>query len=770
MNKSKRLLFTLLAVITVFALFAAMPLSASAATGSIKINGVTVVPNLSINASGAGWSWTSSTNTLTLDSAFPGGEINGVVIDCASSDTINLAHTGNITVSVTAGYSILCKGNLIITGNGGKLTVSSGDYGIVANGRITINGGANIKSSGVDSAIYAGGDITINSGAVEASANIEVMRSDNGNVTINGGKVDINTLSGSGISSNNGNVTISNGDVTINASNGINAEKGNVTVNCGTVRATGTSGIAIYSRGESAIVNISGGTVESASGNAIRIDGAATVVTVSGSGNVAAPGDVIRIEGVDTVVTVSGGTVSATGTGTSSAIYITGASANTTVNVSGGTVSSAAAGLSHAICSDGASSKINVSGGTLKTVGQYGTIHMRGTGPVVNVSGGFVFGYGTAINGENNVIYMKSGTPTIGGTGVACAWNNKAGHTEYTKGTSTDLIVNSGATVSWDRDIVDSSYPPGYASGIKYAYGSNTGFFPLTGVSVYEGAAVPTITGPTAMSLTVGYAATSTGAYTITGDHSPIVEKTSGNAAILWNSSVKKLEIAAGLAVGTYPVELKATNGVNPDATLTFTLTVTAGTVIQPTAFPFTDVPASAWYYNDVKTAWEQGLINGKTATTFAPDDNLTYAEAVKLAACMHQKHATGAVTLANGTPNWYDSYVKYAKDNGIINKDYAWNAQATRAGYMEIFASALPEDALGAINFVPNGSIPDVAETHPQATAIYKLYRAGILQGVDAAHNCNPGSSIKRSEVAAILTRMMNEDVRISFSMGPVE
>ena len=52
------------------------------------------------------------------------------------------------------------------------------------------------------------------------------------------------------------------------------------------------------------------------------------------------------------------------------------------------------------------------------------------------------------------------------------------------------------------------------------------------------------------------------------------------------------------------------------------------------------------------------------------------------------------------------------------------------------------------------------------QAAAIYKLYRAGIVQGIDAAHNCNPDSNIKRSEVAAILTRMMNDEARIEFGI----
>jgi hypothetical protein len=84
----------------------------------------------------------------------------------------------------------------------------------------------------------------------------------------------------------------------------------------------------------------------------------------------------------------------------------------------------------------------------------------------------------------------------------------------------------------------------------------------------------PTIDGLTTMSLTVGYAATSTSEYTITGNPSPTVSKTSGNAAILWNNATRKLDIAAGLTVGNYPVVLTASNGVSPDATITFTLTV----------------------------------------------------------------------------------------------------------------------------------------------------------------------------------------------------
>ncbi|MCF0150273.1 MAG: S-layer homology domain-containing protein, partial [Firmicutes bacterium] len=61
-----------------------------------------------------------------------------------------------------------------------------------------------------------------------------------------------------------------------------------------------------------------------------------------------------------------------------------------------------------------------------------------------------------------------------------------------------------------------------------------------------------------------------------------------------------------------------------------------SGLLIMP-ASAFTDVPADAWYAADVNTAVALGLVNGRSADTYAPGGNLKYSEAVKLAACMHQ-------------------------------------------------------------------------------------------------------------------------------------
>ena len=44
----------------------------------------------------------------------------------------------------------------------------------------------------------------------------------------------------------------------------------------------------------------------------------------------------------------------------------------------------------------------------------------------------------------------------------------------------------------------------------------------------------------------------------------------------------------------------------------------------QAASNPFTDVSSSAWYYADVLTAVDSGLVNGKTSSTYCPDDCLT--------------------------------------------------------------------------------------------------------------------------------------------------
>ena len=182
----------------------------------------------------------------------------------------------------------------------------------------------------------------------------------------------------------------------------------------------------------------------------------------------------------------------------------------------------------------------------------------------------------------------------------------------------------------------------------------------------------------------------------------------------------------------------------------------------------FRDVPEDAWYYADVQSAVEEGLVNGRSAEAFCPEENMTAAEAVKLAACMRQIRSEEAVTLENGDP-WYAPYAEYAKENGIIDGDLPWDEPISREDYMAIFARALPEEDYAAMNEIPEGGFPDVPDDAPNAAAIYKLARAGIVQG-DEKHRINPADPIRRCEVAAILTRMMHAEARVSFTLTAAE
>ena len=187
-------------------------------------------------------------------------------------------------------------------------------------------------------------------------------------------------------------------------------------------------------------------------------------------------------------------------------------------------------------------------------------------------------------------------------------------------------------------------------------------------------------------------------------------------------------------------------------------------TPVDTYVFPFTDVLEKDWFYKDVYNANKIGLINGKTATLYKPNDNMTYAEAIKLAACMNQYYNDGEVTLTNGSPNWYDSYVEYARTHGIPWDYEDHNAKITRRDYVHIFYYALPKENYKAINNIM--AIPDVKSDDKYASEILAFYNAGILTGSDAKGTFNPSSNIKRSEVAAILSRMMDATTRKMFEL----
>lgn len=181
----------------------------------------------------------------------------------------------------------------------------------------------------------------------------------------------------------------------------------------------------------------------------------------------------------------------------------------------------------------------------------------------------------------------------------------------------------------------------------------------------------------------------------------------------------------------------------------------------------FTDVPSNAWYAQNVATAYELGLMKGSSSNRFSPTANLTVAEMLTMACRIHSIYYTGTAEFAPSTP-WYQTYVDYAVENGIITAGQFSNyeANATRAQFAAVLANAVPAEALQAINTIADGQIPDVPAGSYGYDAIYRLYRAGILAGNDAYGTFTPNASIERSAVAALVTRIADPDLRQHVSL----
>ena len=182
----------------------------------------------------------------------------------------------------------------------------------------------------------------------------------------------------------------------------------------------------------------------------------------------------------------------------------------------------------------------------------------------------------------------------------------------------------------------------------------------------------------------------------------------------------------------------------------------------------FRDVNQNAWYFKYLDTAVSSGLINGRGDGRFSPDDDITGAEAVKLAACISQLLSDGSVTLTNGSP-WYASYMEYAVEKGLIAAEldeYGISAPVSRSDLMDMLCRAIPQAQRTEINSIPDDSIPDLFTSAPYRDNVYTLYRMGIVTGANKRGACLPDECISRAEVAALVARIVSKDLRVGFSL----
>lgn len=173
----------------------------------------------------------------------------------------------------------------------------------------------------------------------------------------------------------------------------------------------------------------------------------------------------------------------------------------------------------------------------------------------------------------------------------------------------------------------------------------------------------------------------------------------------------------------------------------------------------FKDVPDGAWYIEQLAKSYSIGLINGTSDTTFAPNDYLTLAQVVTMAARVRSIYEgdNEEFTQQKQSDIWYKPYITYAVKNGILKsatefKDY--DRSATRAEMVHIFSKSLPAEVFMAIN--PPRVFDDVPTTHKYYSDIMAMYSAGVIMGTTET-TFAPNSNITRAQAAVIIARVAN-------------
>ena len=189
----------------------------------------------------------------------------------------------------------------------------------------------------------------------------------------------------------------------------------------------------------------------------------------------------------------------------------------------------------------------------------------------------------------------------------------------------------------------------------------------------------------------------------------------------------------------------------------------------------FTDVSAESWYAPYAVSVYEYGLMEGRGAGVFAPDGSITVAELLTLSARLHSTFEAGGgtVSFARGGEgeSWFDPYLSYLEEAELLPitlPDY--HVPATRAQMACIFASTLPQEWYDERNaqlvtdaYLSRGFITDVDEYTPYQQEILWMYRQGILIGADDTGSFLPANTVTRAEVAALLTRMVEPEMRLT-------
>ena len=181
----------------------------------------------------------------------------------------------------------------------------------------------------------------------------------------------------------------------------------------------------------------------------------------------------------------------------------------------------------------------------------------------------------------------------------------------------------------------------------------------------------------------------------------------------------------------------------------------------------FSDIPADAWYDIYVYALVQEGIINGMTPSTFAPNQPLTRAQMMKMLACFAADDA--AIRSAAGekrfkdvpSDKWYAGHVNWAAAQGVTNgyEDGSFRpdqsvSRAETATLADRFASVTDSVELKPVQakaaFSDDASIPKWAKD-----SVYLCQQAGVINGYP--NNTFVGANqITRGEAAKVLCLLL--------------
>lgn len=174
----------------------------------------------------------------------------------------------------------------------------------------------------------------------------------------------------------------------------------------------------------------------------------------------------------------------------------------------------------------------------------------------------------------------------------------------------------------------------------------------------------------------------------------------------------------------------------------------------------------NSWYATYVNYALQKDLMKGTSTTTFAPNVNMTRAQFVTILARAHDVPDSSAVAPVElvfsdvDVTSYYANAVAWAKDAGIIDgisaTQFAPNAYITK----QDMAKMMAQFADYANIVLPNGSAaPTFSDSASIATyaqaSVNQLAEAGIFVGFNGKFN--PKNNATRAEATKVLVELLN-------------